>query len=91
MRRVALLLMWRRRLALRSNGETVAELSSFDPTTLNAVMDALESRAQAMLADDESEDRKALKAELSELQDRQWLAGNRSRCKDDASTLRFLL
>lgn len=76
LRRIALLLMWRRRLALRSNGETVAELTSYDPTPLNTVMDALESRAQAMLADDESEDRKALKAELSELQDRQWLAGN---------------
>ncbi|MDC0116066.1 hypothetical protein OAH97_01150 [Octadecabacter sp.] len=51
------------------------ELATFDPTHLNAVMDSLDSRAQAMLADDESEDRKALKAELSELQDRQWLAG----------------
>ncbi len=75
LRRAALLLMWRRRLALGSNGDTVLELASFDPTPLNAVMDALESRAQVMLADDESEDRKALKADLSELQDRQWLAG----------------
>ncbi len=75
LRRVALLLMWRRRLAIRSNGDAVPELASFDQTPLNVVMDALESRAQAMLADDESEDRKALKAELSELQDRQWLAG----------------
>ncbi len=75
LRRAALLLTWRSRLALRSNGDTVLELASFDPSPLNAVMDALESRAQVLLADDESEDRKALKAELSELQDRQWLAG----------------
>ena len=75
LRRAALLLMWRRRLALRSNGETVAELASLDPTPLNAVMNALERRAQAVLADDDSEDRKALKAEFSELRDRRWLAG----------------
>lgn len=75
LRRTVLLLMWRKRLALRSNGDTVLELASFDITQMGAVMDALESRAQVMLADEESEDRKALKAELSELQDRQWLAG----------------
>ena len=75
LRRTSLLLMWRRRLALRSNGETIVELVSFDSAAINAVMDTLESRAQAMLADDESEDRKALKTELSELRDRQWLAG----------------
>ncbi|QIE45821.1 AAA family ATPase [Pseudohalocynthiibacter aestuariivivens] len=75
LRRAILLLLWRRRLALRSNGEEVVELASFDLSSVKAVMDTLESRAKAMLADDESEDRKALKAELSELQDRQWLAG----------------
>ncbi|MFV1630807.1 AAA family ATPase [Phaeobacter sp. JH20_18] len=75
LRRASLLLMWRRRSALRSNGEIIAEMASFDPTPLNAAMDAIESRAQAMLADDDSDDRKALKAELSELRDRQWLAG----------------
>lgn len=73
--RTALLLLWRRRQVLRSNGTNAVELTSFDPTSVKAVIDALESRAKAMLADDESDDRKALKAELSELQDRHWLAG----------------
>jgi hypothetical protein len=42
---------------------------------LDTHIDALGARAAALLADDESEERKKLRAELAELQDRQWLAG----------------
>ena len=75
LRRAALQLMCRRRSALRSNGETVTELPEFDLTSLDVVMEDLEACARVVLADDESEERKALNAELSELRDRHWLAG----------------
>src|SRR5690606_15490404 len=42
---------------------------------LDDVINAVESRAAVLLADDESEERKKLRGELAELKDRQWLAG----------------
>ena len=45
---------------------------------LDAAIDALEVRARALLADEESAERKALRAALTELQDRQWLSGVKS-------------
>lgn len=66
---------WRLRAILNAN----ADVDHFRPALagggLDTHIDALEVRAAALLADDESEERKKLRAELAELQDRQWLAG----------------
>ena len=77
--RHAVQVKWRLRAILKSNAETGSTLPKLADTGLQNTIDALESRATALLADDESDERKALRAELAELQDRQWLSG----VKDD--------
>ena len=74
-RRHGVQIKWRMRAVLRSNTETGHALPKLADTALQSTIDALEKRAQALLADDESEERKALRAELAELKDRQWLSG----------------
>lgn len=77
--RHAVQVKWRIRAVLKSNAETDHLLPQLADTALQSTIDALESRATALLADDESDERKALRAELAELKDRQWLSG----IKDD--------
>lgn len=67
--------LWRLRAVLRARTDVALELPPLDELGLDSVIDALEVRAAALLADEESPERKALKAELSGLQDRQWLSG----------------
>lgn len=69
----------RLRALLRENGEVPnLQPPSITPSLEDAIA-GLETRAAALLSDDDSDERKALKAELAELQDRQWLSG----IKDD--------
>lgn len=70
---------WRMRAVLKSNAETGHALPKLVNIGLQSTIDALEARASALLADDESDERKALRAELAELKDRHWLSG----IKDD--------
>lgn len=69
---------WRLRAMLRA----IADVEHASPDLADAGLDAaihgLESRAAALLADEESEERKKLRAELAELKDRQWLSGIKS-------------
>ncbi|ARU02364.1 AAA family ATPase [Yoonia vestfoldensis] len=71
--------LWRLRAVLRGGADVALPLPILDELGLDAMIDALDIRANALLADEESPERKALRAELSGLQDRQWLAG----VKDD--------
>jgi ABC-type hemin transport system ATPase subunit len=66
--------LWRLRAVLREGADVALPLPPLDNLDLDAVIGALEVRAAALLADDESPERKALRAELAALQDRQWLA-----------------
>lgn len=70
---------WRLRAMLKTNADVQVAAPVLADCGLDVVIDALETRAAALLADDESEERKKLRAELNELKDRQWLAG----IKDD--------
>ena len=70
---------WRLRAMLKANADVQNIAPVLADCRLDAVIDALENRAVALLADDESEERKKLRAELDELKDRQWLSG----IKDD--------
>lgn len=78
-REFAVRAQWRLRAMLKANADVEHTVPVFADIGLDAVINALESRAAALLADDESEERKKLRAELEELKDRQWLAG----IKDD--------
>lgn len=66
---------WRLRATLRASADAGHPIPDLTATGLDAAIDALETRAKALLADDESEERKKLRAELAELKDRQWLSG----------------
>lgn len=70
---------WRLRANLRGNADTVHAVPENSNVGLDSIINALESRAGALLADDESDERKKLRAELEDLKGRQWLAG----IKDD--------
>ncbi|MCF6194522.1 MAG: AAA family ATPase, partial [Kangiellaceae bacterium] len=70
---------WRLRAMLNKNADVDRIIPNIADVGLDGIVDALETRAQALLADDESDERKALRAELAELKDRQWFAG----IKDD--------
>lgn len=74
-RTFALRAQWRLRAMLKVNADTPHPIPSLDDEALTSAINALETRAQALLADDESEERKRLRAELDELKDRQWLSG----------------
>ncbi len=87
LRRVSLLLMWRRRLALRSNGEVITEMASFDENPLNEVMNDLENRAGAFITDNGSDKNNALEEEFLNLEDRQWLADNLNDVTDQIDRL----
>lgn len=71
--------LWRLRAVLRESADVPLSLPPLDNLGFDTMIKSLEVRAAALLADDESPERKALRAELSELQQRQWLAG----LKDD--------
>ena len=66
-------LRWRLRDISRTGGPSSLSSSDPDAVGLGAVVESLESRATAILADDASIERKAIRAELQALQDRQWL------------------
>ncbi|MBU2956788.1 AAA family ATPase [Paracoccus sp. 1_MG-2023] len=72
-------ILWRLRAVLRAGADVALSLPTLDDLGLDAVIDALDTRADALLADEEAPERKALRAELAGLQDRQWLTG----VKDD--------
>ena len=66
---------WRLRHILRLRAAPVTPPPNLPEAELRAQSAELAIRAAALLADDESEEQKALKNELQELKDRQWLAG----------------
>ncbi|MCB1469122.1 MAG: AAA family ATPase [Rhizobiaceae bacterium] len=74
-RRHGVRLKWRLRAVIKSNAEAGHALPQLADTPLQGAIDALESRATALLADEQSDERKALRSELAELTDRQWLSG----------------
>lgn len=69
---------WRLRAMLKANANVEHTVPVLADTGLDAAVMALESRAAALLADDEGDERKKLRAELEELKDRQWLSGIKS-------------
>lgn len=69
----------RQRAMLRENGNVPKPVPNSVTQSLSDAIAGLETRAAALLADDDSDLRKAMRAELAELQDRQWLSG----IKDD--------
>ena len=71
--------LWRLRAVMRAGTDVTLALPVLDDLGLDAVIESLEDRAAALLADEESAERKALRAELAGLRDRQWLSG----VKDD--------
>ncbi|TLP43443.1 hypothetical protein FDK21_17995 [Cohaesibacter sp. CAU 1516] len=66
---------WRLRCILRSNADAQVDVPPLEDTGLEDVITSLQSRITALLAEEDSDERKALRAELQELKDRQWLAG----------------
>jgi hypothetical protein len=66
---------WRLRGILCANADVDLDVPPLEDTGLDDVIRSLESRIAALLAEDDSDERKALRAELQELKDRQWLAG----------------
>lgn len=66
---------WRLRYLLRHKAPPDTAALAFPEAELRAASGELERRANALLADDQSEARQALKHELRELTDRQWLSG----------------
>lgn len=65
----------RARDVLKSNADSAHSAPVLKDVGLDAVIVSLEDRAAALLAAEESDDRKKLRAELAELKDRQWLSG----------------
>ncbi len=66
---------WRLRAMRRSNSDVEHSVPLLADTGLDRAIIDQESRAEALLADDESDERNKLRTELDELKDRQWLAG----------------
>ena len=74
-RRAALLLSWRVRAILRSRPkEPLPSMPELPPDSLRAVCADLETRAAALLAEKDSDARKALIKERDALADRTWLS-----------------
>lgn len=67
--------LWRLRGVLRAKADVALQSHALADIGLDAVINALEARAEALLDDEESAERKALRAELAGLKDRQWLYG----------------
>ena len=78
-RKFAVRAKWRLRAMLKTNSDVEQTTPVLADVGLEATIASLEARATALLADDDTEERKKLRAELQELRDRQWLAG----IKDD--------
>lgn len=78
-RRFVVLAHWRLRAILKDGGDTAHAIPVLSDVGLDAAVKELEARTKALLADDNSDERKALRAELNKLTDRQWLSG----IKDD--------
>ncbi len=78
-RKFVILAKWRLRQILLEGTEVSTVAPELSEVGSNAIIDGLETRAKALLADDDSDERKLLRAELAELKDRQWLSG----IKDD--------
>jgi energy-coupling factor transporter ATP-binding protein EcfA2 len=74
-RRFALLARWRLRQLLRIRAAPAMAAPVVPAAELRANSAALELRANALLADEQSEERRALNRELKELTDRRWLTG----------------
>ena len=68
-------MQWRLRAMLIANADVANSPPAIVDIGLDTHINALEARAAALLADDENEERKKLRAELAELHDRQWLGG----------------
>jgi ABC-type cobalamin/Fe3+-siderophores transport system ATPase subunit len=66
---------WRLRAMLKANADVEHIFPVIADIGLDTVINALETRAGALLSDDESDERKKLRTELEELKDRQWLLG----------------
>ncbi|MEQ9452753.1 MAG: AAA family ATPase [Pseudomonadales bacterium] len=66
---------WRLRAMLRANSDVDHPTPQLNQVGLDAAISALETRATALLADENNEERTKLREELNELKDRQWLAG----------------
>lgn len=65
----------RQRAMLRANGNVPKPVPTSVTQSLSDAITGLETRAAALLADNDSDELKAMRAELAELQDRQWLSG----------------
>lgn len=63
------------RAMLRVNGNVTKPGQTCITQSLSDAIASLETRAAALLADDDSDERKAMRLELAELQDRQWFSG----------------
>lgn len=74
-REFAVRAQWQLRATLRANADVDHLVPVLEDTGLGDAINDLESRVAVLLADDESEERKKLRAELEGLKDRQWLAG----------------
>lgn len=66
---------WRMRAMLRSKFQTIPSMPDDSSSDFRSAIQALETRARVIIADDNSEERNALRLELGELRDRQMLAG----------------
>lgn len=65
---------WRLRDMIRVKGDSAIAVPILPETDLKSAIESLEKRAAAVLADDDSDERKALRAEYNELKDRKWLS-----------------
>jgi AAA domain len=74
-RRFALVSRWRLRHLLRTRAGPATAAAGIPAAELRAASEELRRRANALLTDEQSEERKALKRERQELTDRRWLAG----------------
>ena len=81
---------WRLRAMLNSNSDVELSVPVLTDTGLDAAITALETRAAALLADDESDERKKLRTELAELKDRQWLSGIKSDVLSEIARLKSI-
>ncbi|MEM6413521.1 MAG: AAA family ATPase [Pseudomonadota bacterium] len=66
---------WRLRAMLKSDADVDHSIPILADTGLETAITALETRASAIVTDDESDERKKLRTELAELKDRQLLSG----------------
>ena len=75
MRNFVVRAQWRLRAMLKLNADVDHPVPSLEETGLQTVIDTLGTRITALLADEDSDERKKLRTELEELKDRHWLSG----------------